>query len=50
MVPLPGNSKLVQTQYSSCDQDVLASQLASIAASIDSMRTTPLTLTLSKEP
>ncbi|KAJ0947242.1 hypothetical protein HanRHA438_Chr01g0013001 [Helianthus annuus] len=38
MVPLPGNSKLVQTRYSSCDQDVLASQLASIAASIDSMR------------
>ncbi|KAJ0501994.1 hypothetical protein HanRHA438_Chr11g0509371 [Helianthus annuus] len=38
MVPLPGNSKLVQTRYSSCDQVVLASQLASIAASIDSMR------------
>ncbi|MFS7947123.1 hypothetical protein Hanom_Chr06g00544401 [Helianthus anomalus] len=38
MVPLPGNSKLVQTWYSSCDQVVLASQLASIAASIDSMR------------
>ncbi|MFS7982725.1 hypothetical protein Hanom_Chr10g00966161 [Helianthus anomalus] len=38
MVPFPGNSKLVQTRYSSCDQVVLASQLASIAASIDSMR------------
>ncbi|KAJ0899366.1 hypothetical protein HanRHA438_Chr08g0367721 [Helianthus annuus] len=38
MVPLPGNSKLVQTRYSSCDQVVIASQLASIAASIDSMR------------
>ncbi|MFS7963621.1 hypothetical protein Hanom_Chr08g00740521 [Helianthus anomalus] len=38
MVPLPGNSKLVQTRYSSCDQVVLASQLASIASNIDSMR------------
>ncbi|MFS7949240.1 hypothetical protein Hanom_Chr06g00569241 [Helianthus anomalus] len=38
MVPLPGNSKLVHTRYTSCDQVVLASQLASIAAIIDSMR------------
>ncbi|MFS7928213.1 hypothetical protein Hanom_Chr04g00318121 [Helianthus anomalus] len=38
MVPLPGNSKLVQTRYSSWDQAVFASQLASITASIDSMR------------